>query len=164
MSNDDPHWLVIRYKVNQLKRLEHNLKNQNLNFYTPKITKKLFKTKSIEEIILFPGYGFIKNGIAYIHSIKYTKGVIDILKFGNNYAFMSNDKIVELINAEKISKEKPFCEDFYANDQIIIEDGPLKGQITKILSLSTNGRVNILINILGSLKEVQISKNIIKKI
>ena len=39
-----------------------------------------------------------------------------------------------------------------------------KIQITKILSLSTNGRVNILINILGSLKEVQISKNIIKKI
>jgi transcription antitermination factor NusG len=77
---------------------------------------------------------------------------------------MSDDKIVELSNAEKISKEKPFYEDFYANDQIIIEDGPLKGQITKILSLSTNDRVNILINILGSLKEVQISKNIIKKI
>ena len=100
----------------------------------------------------------------YIHSIKYTKGVIDILKFGNNYAFMSNDKINELANAEKISREKPFCEDFYANDEIIIEDGPLKGQITKILSLSNNDRVNVLIKILGSVKEIQISKNIIKKI
>lgn len=164
MGNDDPHWLVIRYKANQLKRLEHNLKNQNFNFYTPKITKKLYKTQTLKKIILFPGYGFIKNGIAHIHSIKYTKGVIDILKFGNNYAFMNNDKIVELADAEEVSKEKPFCEDFYANDHIIIEDGPLKGQMTKILSLSTNGRVNILINILGSLKEVQIPKNIIKKI
>ena len=74
------------------------------------------------------------------------------------------DKINELTNAEKISKEKPFCEDFYTNDKIIIEDGPLKGQITKILSLSPNDRVNVLINILGSLKEIQIPKNIIKKI
>ena len=164
MGNDDNHWLVIRYKVNQLKRLEHNLKNQSLNFYSPKIIKKLYKTKALKEITLFPGYGFVKNGMRYIHSIKYTKGVIDVLKFGNNYAFMSNEKIIELANAEKISREKPFCEDFYANDEIIIENGPLKGQITKILSLSTNDRVNVLIKILGSVKEIQISKNIIKKI
>lgn len=161
---DNNHWLVIRYKINQLKRLEHNLKNQKLNFYSPKITKESYKTKALKEIILFPGYGFIKNGIASIHSIKYTKGILDVLKFGNNYAFISNDKINELANAEKISKEKPFCEDFYTNDKIIIEDGPLKGQITKILSLSANDRVNVLINILGSLKEIQIPKNIIKKI
>ena len=103
--NDNNHWLVIRYKINQLKRLEHNLKNQKLNFYSPKITKKSYKTKALKEIILFPGYGFIKNGIAFIHSIKYTKGILDVLKFGNNYAFISNDKINELADAEKLSKE-----------------------------------------------------------
>ena len=70
----------------------------------------------------------------------------------------------ELADAEKLSKEKPFREDFSENDRIIIEDGPLKGHITKILSLSANERVNVLINILGSLKEIQIPKNIIKKI
>jgi transcription antitermination factor NusG len=157
-------WLVVRYKINQLKRLEHNLQNQNLNFYSPKITKKSYKTKALKEVILFPGYGFIKNGIKNIHAIKYTKGVIDVLKFGSNYAFINNDKIIELTNAEKISRKKPFCEDFYENDKIIIEDGLLKGQITKILSLQAKDRVNVLINILGSLKEIQISKNIIKKI
>jgi transcription antitermination factor NusG len=157
-------WLVVRYKINQLKRLEHNLQNQNLNFYSPKIIKKSYKTNAHKEVLLFPGYGFIKNGIKNIHSIKYTKGVIDVLKFGTNYAFLSNDKIIELTNAEKISRKKPFCEDFYENDEIIIEDGPLKGQITKILSLQANDRVKVLINILGSLKEIQISKNIIKKI
>ena len=163
MSNEN-HWLVIRYKVNQLKRVEHNFKNQNLKFYSPKITKELYKTRALKEIILFPGYGFIKNGIEFIHSIKYTKGVLDVLQFGNNFAFIGNDKINELVDAEKLSKEKPFREDFFENDRIIIEDGPLKGHITKILSLSANERVNVLINILGSLKEIQIPKNIIKKI
>ena len=45
MSNEN-HWLVIRYKVNQLKRVEHNFKNQNLKFYSPKITKYYIKQSS----------------------------------------------------------------------------------------------------------------------
>ena len=91
------------------------------------------------------------------------RDITTLIKNANAFRY-TNDKIIELTNAEKISRKKPFCEDFYENDEIIIEDGPLKGQITKILSLQAEDRVKVLINILGSLKEIQISKNIIKKI
>ena len=85
--------------------------------------------------------------------------MIDVLKFGSNYAFLSNDKIIELTNAEKISRKKPFCEDFYENDEIIIEDGPPKGQITKILSLQAKDRVKSSHKYIRIFKkEIQISK------
>ena len=46
-------WLVVRYKINQLKRLEHNLQNQNLNFYSPKITKKSHSSKMEKKKSMF---------------------------------------------------------------------------------------------------------------
>ena len=63
---------------------------------------------------------------------------------GINFAFIANDKINELADAENYLKKSHF-EDFSENDRVIIEDGPLKGHITKILSLSVNERVNVLI-------------------
>ena len=105
VQNND--WLVVRYKPNQLKRVEDNLNNQDLTFYTPKVNKKDFKKDQNKKVVLFPGYGFIKNGFNRIHSIRYTKGILSILKFGSKYALMHDKKIREFIKAEKLSDPRP---------------------------------------------------------
>ena len=48
-------WMVATYKINELKRLQENLHNQNFDYYNPKIiTKK--QNLSAKEESLFPGY------------------------------------------------------------------------------------------------------------
>ncbi len=162
IQNND--WLVVRYKPNQLKRVEDNLSNQDLTFYTPKVNKIDFKKDQNKKVVLFPGYGFIKNGFNRIHSIKYTKGILSILKFGSKYAFMHDEKIKEFLKAEKLSEKEPFKDSLVPGDEIIIEEGPFKGHITKIISLSSNDRINIMMKILGTFKKIQVIRSVIKKL
>ncbi len=43
-------WLVVRYKINEQLRFERNLKNQDLNFYIPKITISIKKGANQKQV------------------------------------------------------------------------------------------------------------------
>ena len=47
-------WMVATYKINELKRLQENLHNQNFDYYNPKIIAKK-RNLSAKEESLFPG-------------------------------------------------------------------------------------------------------------
>ena len=70
VKNND--WLVVRYKPNQIKRVEDNLNNQDLTFYTPKVNKKDFGTQRSVQIMV----GKRRKLLDYLKSkdiIKYRK-------------------------------------------------------------------------------------------
>ena len=84
------HWIVATYKINELKRVEYNPSIQDLNYYLPKITIKQFNSKSKQEL-LFPGYVFIETGLKDQSSIKYTKGIKNIIKFGEKIPYITKE-------------------------------------------------------------------------
>ena len=63
------HWFVATYKINETKRVESNLSNQNFDYYLPKINVVKPNSNPVEEV-LFPGYIFINTGIEDYSSIK----------------------------------------------------------------------------------------------
>ena len=75
------YWHVATYKLNEIKRVETNLLNQKFDYYLPKITTKKINSSPSEKI-LFPGYIFIKISSKNFTSLKYTKGIKNIVKFG----------------------------------------------------------------------------------
>lgn len=149
------HWFVATYKIKEIKRLKFNLANQNFDYYLPKITKKK-RNAGLEVELLFPGYIFINAGIENYSALKYTIGIKSIIKFGNNISFLTNEEIESIQNLEQSSKSKPLSSSIQVGQDAILRKGPFKGAIVKICSLPYKERINILLDLLGSVRRVNI--------
>lgn len=150
-------WLIAAYKTNELNRVESNLKNQKFNYYLPKVITKKFNSE-IKLEVLFPGYIFIHTKFENYSTLKYTKGIKDIIKFGNNVSCMTDDEIKAIQLVEETSKLNPIELNLKIGQDAIIANGSLKGNIVKICSLPSKDRVYILLSILGSIRRVSVLK------
>lgn len=151
------HWLVATYKTKEAKRLEFNLSNQKFDYYLPKITKKNLNSKPKEEL-LFPGYVFVNTSFKNYSTLRYTIGIKNVIKFGDNISYISNEEIKTIQMVEESSKIHPLTKELQAGQEVIIKEGSLKGTIVKICSLPSKERANVLINFLGSTRRINISK------
>tara|TARA_B110000003_G_scaffold56800_1_gene56904 strand:+ start:211 stop:687 length:477 start_codon:yes stop_codon:yes gene_type:complete len=148
-------WLVATYKMNEVSKIEANLLNQNFNYYLPKIkSKKINSSAKVE--ILFPGYIFIYTNIEKLSVLKYTRGIKNIIKFGNNISCMTESEIKSIKIIEEESNINPVTLKIQIGQDAIISKGSLKGNIVKICSLPSKERVNILLSFLGSMRKVNI--------
>ena len=149
------YWLVATYKANEAKIVQLNLSNQGFDYYLPKIIIK--KPDSItKEEAMFPGYIFINTNINRYSSVKYTKGIKDIIKFGENIAYMTDEEIKSINNVENLSRDKPLVSKIRIGQEVDIKSGTFKGNIGKICSLPKRKRVGILLHILGSNRKIDI--------
>ena len=150
-------WLIALYKSNELKRVESNLLNQNFDFYLPKITKKKINT-NIKVEVLFPGYIFVNTSLENYSALKYTMGIRNIIKFGDNISCISDEEIEAMQIAEKVSKIDPVASQIQIGQDVMIAKGSLTGSIVKVCSLPSKERVGILLSFLGSLRRVTIAE------
>jgi transcriptional antiterminator RfaH len=149
-------WLIASYKSNEVKRLESNLLNQNFDYYLPKITIKKINSNPKEEV-LFPGYIFVYTNPENYSFLKYTKGIKNIIRFGDSISCISNKDIKCMQIAEDSSKIDPVVPKLYIGEDVLISKGSLKGSIVKICSLPSRERVGVLLTFLGAIRKVTIS-------
>ena len=150
-------WLVATYKINEIKTVECNLTNQSFDYYLPKIVTKKYNSSPREEA-MFPGYIFINTDIGNYSSIKYTKGIKDIIKFGENISHITNEEIESISKVEKSSRLKPLVSTINIGQEVSVKSGFFKGNIAKICSLPSKKRIGILLHILGTNKRIDISE------
>ena len=155
-ENKMKYWLVATYKINETKRAERNLLNQNFDYYLPKINVKKPNSNFAEEV-LFPGYIFINTMPEDYSSVKYTKGIKEVLKFGNSIARLTNNEINSVRSIEKLSITKPIPSKIKIGQEAVVADGPFKGTLVEICSLPSKGRIEVLLTFLGSSRRVNIS-------
>lgn len=151
------YWLVATYKINEINRVEANLLNQNFNYYLPKIVTKKINSCSKEEV-MFPGYIFIQSHIDNFSSLKYTKGIKKIIKFGKNISFMTDDEIRSINKLEESSRLEPLISEPHIGQEVMIKNGSLKGNLAKICSLPSKKRIGVLLYFLGSMRRIIISE------
>ena len=121
-------WLIALYKINEVKRVEANLSSQKFKYYLPKITTT--KTNSNPKVeVLFPGYIFINTSPENYSVLKYTKGIKDILKFGDQISSLSSDEIKAMQMVEKTSKSTPLVRQLKIGQDAFVKKGSLKGNI-----------------------------------
>ncbi|MEL0237989.1 MAG: transcription termination/antitermination NusG family protein [Gammaproteobacteria bacterium] len=149
------YWLVATYKINEIKRVEENLSNQNFNYYLPKIVIKKVNS-CIKEEVMFPGYIFIQSHIDEFSSLKYTKGIKNIIKFGKNISFMTDAEIRSINKLEESSKLEPIISEPHIGQEVMIKKGSLKGNLAKICSFPSKNRIGILLYFLGSQRRITI--------
>ncbi len=151
------YWLVASYKINETGRVESNLSNQNLDYYLPKIKVKKPNSDLVDEA-LFPGYIFIKTRLEESTSIKYTKGIKKVIKFGNSIPCLTENEIKSIKSIEKLSKLDPISLKIEIGQEAVFADGPFKGSLVKICSLPSKGRIEVLLTFLGYSRRVKILK------
>ena len=150
-------WIVARYKINEIKRVESNLLNQEFDYYLPKITTRKINSDARVEV-LFPGYIFVNINIENYSALNYTIGIKNIIKFGDNISYISNEEINTMQMVEEISKKDPIASQIQIGQDAMIARGSFKGSIVKICSLPSNKRVGVLLSFLGSMRRVTISE------
>ena len=149
------YWLVATYKINEVRRVESNLSNQKFDYYLPKLTiKKINATPNLE--VLFPGYIFVNTSTENYSALKYTIGIKNIIKFGDNISCISSEEIEAMQMVEETSKIDPVASQIQIGQEVIIAKGSLAGSIVKVCSLPSKERVGVFLSFLGSVRRVTI--------
>ena len=151
------YWLVATYKINESKRADSNLSNQNFEYYLPKIKVKKADS-NLKEEVLFPGYVFIKTRLEDYSLIKYTKGIKKVVKFGKNIPRLTDNEINSIRSIEKLSNSEPITPKINIGQEAVVADGPFKGTLVKICSLPSKNRIEVFLTFLRSLRKINISK------
>jgi transcription elongation factor/antiterminator RfaH len=164
----NPQWYVIQTKPGNEHRVEVNLAHQGVETFLPLFESHRYcHGKMVQEIKpLFTNYLFTRLDmeVSY-YKVKYTRGVNRILGNGVGPVPVS-EKVIQTIR-ERMGKDDlvKLGDDWKEGDLVRIHSGPFK-ELTGIFQkkMSDNGRVRILLNLIGVDVPVQISRWQIKKV
>ena len=151
-------WYLIKTKPRQENTAIINLENQEYTTYCPivKINKK--------NEVLFSGYIFIyldKDNDNW-SPIRSTKGVINFVRFGLNFAQVP-EHIIEYIRVNQANSEEKLkkLSKFKEGDQVQIIDGVFKNCIAIFKSYKSEERIILLMKILGQQQTINIKQELL---
>ena len=151
-------WYLINTKPRQEITAIINLENQGYNTYCPivKINKK--------NVVLFPGYIFIyldKHNENW-SPIRSTKGVINFVRFGLNFAQVP-DNVIKYIRVKQANSEEKLkkLSNFKVGDKVQITDGVFKNCIAIFKSYKSEERIILLMKILGQQQTINIKQELL---
>jgi len=151
-------WYLIKTKPRQESTAIINLENQGYISYCPivKINKK--------NVVLFPGYIFIyldKNNENW-SPIRSTKGVLNFVRFGLNFAQVP-EHIIEYIKVNQANSEQKLkkLSKFKKGDKVQITDGVFKNCIAIFKSYKSEERIILLMKVLGQQQAININQELI---
>jgi transcription elongation factor/antiterminator RfaH len=165
---DSRSWFVIQTKPGNEHRVEINLSNQKIETFLPLL--EVFQDchgRIVQKIKpLFPNYLFAKLDIdLHYYKVKWTRGVNKILGAGSGPVPIS-EKVIQTIKERMGENNLIKLEDEWKEgDLVSINSGPFKDLIGIFeKKMSDNGRVRILLNLIGVGVPVQISRWQLKKV
>jgi transcription elongation factor/antiterminator RfaH len=160
-------WYAIGTKNGQENRVEFHLVRLGLEVLNPKQKKekKVWGGSKLVAKPLFPGYLFAKfDPPNYLHTIQYTRGVRQVLHFGNNLLPVDE----EIIQNIRLRLDVDGCVELdktaiTEGDPISVCEGPLTGfkGIFK-RELGDRNRVVVLLDLMGAYARVVMEKRLVE--
>ena len=148
-------WYLIKTKPRQENVAIKNLENQKYSTYCPIVTI------NNKQVVLFPGYIFIllDKKTDNWSPIRSTKGVVNFVRFGLNFAQVPDTVIEFLKTNQLINKEKLInLNKFKSGDKVQITDGVFKNCVAIFKSSKAEERVILLMNLLGQQQAINIKQ------
>ena len=148
-------WYLIKSKPKQEILAVQNLQNQGYHSYCPyaEINKK--------HVVLFPGYLFIHldNESQNWSPIRSTKGVLNFVRFGLNFA-QAPDTVIEFLKANELINKEKFINlnKFEPGEKVQITDGVFKNCVAIFKSFKSEERLILLMNLLGQQQTINIKQ------
>lgn len=160
-----PDWFVVQSKPGkrELVRAFNELTRHGFETFLPWLHRKR-PGRSADKVPLFPYYGFVVAREQW-RTINSTAGVLRLLTIDDRPAVIESG-IVEALQRQSeahqgaVRLREMFKRRYMANQSVKIVDGPFRGYVGKVLNLSDKqGRVNLLLDILGRSSAVSVSEN-----
>lgn len=160
-------WYLIRTKVGSESVAEEHLQRQDYPTYCPRLISRRRRFGRRIQIIspLFPSYLFLQLavGVKDLAPVKSTKGVVGIVRFGEEYAVAPQAVIEGLRQHEDPAVQSRRVEDpLKPQARIRITGGPLNHLEGIFLNECADDRVNVLLNILGRETSVEVPDGIVE--
>jgi transcriptional antiterminator RfaH len=159
--------MALKIKPKEEKRAEENLLNQGYECYFPALYSNLILKNKLEikKHSMFPGYAFIKSYPSLeLKPVEFTRGVIGVVRFGNDYPILGDTVIQSIRDVEDESIKDPKKASYKIGEFIVVSSGPLKDQPAMITKNISDQRVEILYSLLNRTHTIELSlDNILKK-
>jgi transcription elongation factor/antiterminator RfaH len=161
-------WYVVQTKPANEERVKGNLLNQEIEAFLPLLGTYQYSNGNMVQRIkpLFPSYLFARLDLMlHFYKVKYTRGVSKILGSGEGPIPIS-ETVIETIR-DRIGEDNlvKLEDDFREGELVQVTSGPLKDLVGVFQkSMSTRGRVKILLSLIGVDVPVQLSKWQIKRV
>lgn len=158
-ANDD--WMIAQLKPNGLVAARRNLARQGFDLLMPTLT---VTRKQRDKLVIcdepaFPGYLFVRKaeGSAAADRISFTLGVTRLLlRADRSPATLSPGFVAALlVRCDAECRLKPAV--LAPGDMVRVTQGPFADLVTRIVSLDSNGRLSIFIELLG--RQVLVSQD-----
>ncbi len=168
MNPTDPQWYVIQTKPANELRVDAHLSTQEITVFLPMLeTFHYFKGRMIPRIKpLFPSYLFARLDIAAAYyRVKWTRGVQKILGIGSEPVPISEKVIQTLRQRVGENNVVRLDDDLEKGSLVQFTSGPFKDLIGIFdRKTSADGRVRILLSLIGVDVAVQVSRHQIKRV
>ncbi len=147
-------WIVLHTKPNQENLALENIKRQAFEVYCPMITvtRRHARRRETVKRPLFPGYVFAKWNTQrqQWRPLLSTRGVQSVVRFGNVPGMLPKEFVRELAASEQSGElDHLISHKFAPGDDVVIQEGPFREVIAKVLSLPENDRVWLLMDMMG---------------
>jgi transcription antitermination factor NusG len=136
-------WVVVRTKPREEHIAVVHINRQHADTYLPRFLDA-FKNPRL----LFPSYLFVFSDALSLSWLDNTSGVSNILRMGQDIALCPDRIITRLREMEKEGFVQ-LAPAFTPGQPVVINSGPLHDVTGLYEGQSTQGRVNVLLNLLG---------------
>lgn len=163
-------WFLVYCKANQDEKAERNLKSGGYEVFRPTIMAKKRKLKQKTRDIcesLFPRYLFIRVDphVKSIAPVVSTYGVSNLVRFGQEFANVSNDLISKIKDtAEKQQKIRTNQETLRKGDGVVVSGEGFEDINAIYCNPCGKERAMILMNILGQQSKVVVAMDRVRKV
>ncbi|MFT5468980.1 MAG: transcriptional antiterminator RfaH [Verrucomicrobiales bacterium] len=167
----DPRWYCVHTRPKSEHIASAHLKQlgdeETIRVFCPRIRfqRNTKRGKVWFNEALFPGYTFARFDLrTLLRGVNATSAVLGVIRFGGRYPSMPEDLVEEW--AETVDAEALITidQDYEEGDEIEIVEGPMKGMQTVITKVLPGiERVNILMEMLGDAREVEVSRDVINR-
>tara|TARA_B100000035_G_scaffold312957_1_gene325570 strand:- start:871 stop:1389 length:519 start_codon:yes stop_codon:yes gene_type:complete len=168
MKHEDNKWWVVRTKPRGEFQAKEQLINQGFIIYLPIYKKEQLNKNhvSLKKTSLFPRYIFLEAtdfAKKYIHKIRSTYGVTQILKIGEVPIKVPNELIknLKVLEEEQMQKTKKY---FNAGDTVKITKGLYMGLEAVYKMNDGLQRAVVLINMINKATPIQLKKSDLIKV
>lgn len=165
--DDQERWYAVRTKPKQEDRANSNLREGQVQTFTPKI-KEFRPSGSGSKYVtkpLFTSYIFARFKAIRLHDVNYTRGVQNVVSFGSN-PISIDDRIINLMKSQ--AAENGFIcldQEFKLGDEVRVNFGPLKDFIGIFdRNIKSTDRVKILLNTLNYQSSLLIDRNLVERV
>ncbi len=130
LNHDTPAWYVIHTKPKHEERASANLRAWGLDVFAPKLRRRLASRQRGETVVvepLFPRYIFARFPLALVCKVGLTRGVHEVVSFGNGPASVEPEVmrvLQERGDEQGVATEA--CPRLERGDRVRVEAGPLR--------------------------------------